>query len=439
MIDISFTSPFLWLLTLLGLAVSILSALENRVAWIDAFCGFFGEGCRRTADFTLFGLPIAWWGIGYYLLLGAVLLAVKPLLFWVIMAGVGVELTFLKVMALIRAFCIFCLFNAVVVVLLFAATFDPGRFWEALSAALLVFVIADTLISRENRPKMTPSPEPRKPDLLAELDGEAITAETVEKPLAGRIYDLKSRIYRLKRDRLEEVLRQRLFRKEADRKGISVGELEASVRSDSPEEEADAALNRYAETLKDRWDVIIHLEEPALPFTVVSLEKSPILGPADAPVTIIEFSDYLCPACRQAHKITRTIRDTYEGKVRWAFKDFPLKEHEGADILAMAARCAGDQGQFWAYQDKLFSAGGKPDADTLERFASELGLDTRLFRQCLENETHRSQVEKDAEEAKEAGVHATPSFIINGRLKTGALAVKEFEEIIGEELARAGA
>jgi uncharacterized membrane protein len=128
MIDISFNSPILWILTLLGLAVSILSALENRVTWIDAFCSFFGEGCRRTAEFTLFGLPIAWWGIAYYLLVGAVLLAVEPLLFWVVMAGVGVELTFLKIMAIIRAFCIFCLFNAVVVVLLLAGVHATPSF-----------------------------------------------------------------------------------------------------------------------------------------------------------------------------------------------------------------------------------------------------------------------------------------------------------------------
>lgn len=331
MTDTHFNQPLIAALILLGLAVSLLSALEDRVAWIRSFCGFFGEGCRRTAQFTLFGLPIAGWGLAYYLLLGGVLLALKPLLFWVVMAGVGVELTFLKIMADIRAFCIFCLFNAVVVGLLLAAVFDPSRLWAALSVSLLTFLISYYLISRENRPRM-----------------------------------------------------------------------------DRPSEE-------------------------------VSLENNPSLGPSDAPVTVVEFSDYLCPACRKAHSITQTIREKYEGKIRWVFKDFPLEAHEGADTLAIAARCAGDQGGFWAYQDRLFGAEGKPGTEALEAFASELDFDTESFSRCLESEAHRSRIEADREEGKRAGVSGTPSFIINGKLKTGPLAVKEFEEIIDEELARAGA
>ena len=169
----------------------------------------------------------------------------------------------------------------------------------------------------------------------------------------------------------------------------------------------------------------------------MSLEGSPTHGPADAAVTVVEFSDYLCPACRQAHEITKEIKDRYAGKIRWVFKDFPLPAHEGADFLAAAARCADDQGKFREYQDKLFAAEEPPNTDQLKAFAEELNLNLDDFTQCLEKEAHLSEVESDVEEAKETGISATPTFLINGRMHTGAPSVEELSEIIDEELERA--
>ncbi len=446
--------PLLLFLTFLGLAVAILSALENRVQWIASLCAFFGEGCRRTAEFTLLTIPIAWWGIGYYLLLGGVVIGIRPLVFWTVMAGIGVEVTFLKIMATIRAFCIFCLLNAVVVVLLFLAVFDAARLWEALSIILLAFMVSDYLISRENRAKTAAAPEMEATTAIAEIDGEEIPAEKVEKPLAGRIYELKFQMYKLKRERLDEIITKRLVQKEADRKGVSAQELVNSVMSEQKKEKdtgpgpmetlpttdrAEDALKEYAETLRDRYEVKLYLEEPDLPFAEVSLEGSPTQGSADAAVTVVEFSDYLCPACRQAHEITKEIKDQYAGKIRWVFKDFPLPAHEGADFLAVAARCAGEQGKFWEYQDKLFTAEEPPNTEQLKAFAEKLNLNLDEFAKCLEKEPHRSQVESDVEEAKEAGISATPTFLINGRMKTGAPSVEEFGKMIDEELEKATA
>ncbi len=86
------------------------------------------------------------------------------------------------------------------------------------------------------------------------------------------------------------------------------------------------------------------------------------MGPADALVVVVEFSDYLCPGCRKGYEITKTIRDKYRDRIRWVFKDFPLDRHEGADKMAEAAHCANDQGKFWQYQDLLFSSENTPDS-----------------------------------------------------------------------------
>ncbi|MGA6925523.1 MAG: vitamin K epoxide reductase family protein, partial [Desulfosarcina sp.] len=119
----------IWILILAGAAVSIVSALERHVRWIAAVCSLFGEGCRKTADFTLFNIPISWWGMAYYAALALAALIAKPWLFWLVMAGFGFELTFVWIMVAVGAFCIFCVLNAAVVAGLVWVVFDPALAW----------------------------------------------------------------------------------------------------------------------------------------------------------------------------------------------------------------------------------------------------------------------------------------------------------------------
>jgi protein-disulfide isomerase len=159
-----------WILTTAGFAVSVLSALEGRVQWVASFCALFGEGCRRTEDFSWLGIPLSWWGLGYYAALGSLIYFKPGWIFWLVMAGFGFELTFLGIMAAIRAFCIFCLLNAVVVAGLVWIGFDPARIWPGAGVALTFFAVSFFFISKENASRISPGPA-RGADADVDIEG----------------------------------------------------------------------------------------------------------------------------------------------------------------------------------------------------------------------------------------------------------------------------
>lgn len=465
----------LWIFTFFGLFFAILSGLENYVKEVASFCDFFGSGCRETAKFTLLRVPVWIWGVVYYLVLALLIYRIRSLVFWVIMAGAGVELAFVWIMFSLKLVCIFCLFNFVAMVLLFYVAFDKSRLWEALSIVLLCFIFYNYLLSLENQSIFVKPSQPVDSSVVAKIGKQVITAEELERPLATLLYQKQAEIYNLKRKHLDETIDRILLKKEADQKGIplqqfiaesvvkdkvvvteeeieryyrqnerrwadwkgSQEELKKQIKAYLEGQKVYEEIVKYARSLRGPYQVEISLEEPPLPFTWVSLGDSPVLGPADAPVTIVEFSDYLCPACRVAHGIVKKVREAYPGKIRWVFKDFPLDYHKGAKELAGAARCAAEQGKFWEYQDFLFTSEGMPGPDQLKQYAQQLGLNVERFGQCVESRKYLPQVEEDIKNGQEGGIAATPSFIINGRLNPGAPPFEKFKEIIDEELEKA--
>jgi protein-disulfide isomerase len=179
----------------------------------------------------------------------------------------------------------------------------------------------------------------------------------------------------------------------------------------------------------------------------VNSEGAFSIGETDAPVTIIEFTDFQCPFCsRHALETYPQIKAEYvdTGRVRYVFMDFPLSSiHPQAQLTAEAARCAGDQGQFVAMHDLLFSrqqewAGRDDAAELLAGYAGELGLDEAAFAECLSSGVHRAAVLADLEEGVRVGVDGTPAFFINGVFVSGAQPFEVFQEVIEGFLAEEG-
>jgi protein-disulfide isomerase len=178
-----------------------------------------------------------------------------------------------------------------------------------------------------------------------------------------------------------------------------------------------------------------------------SVQDMTILGSADAPVTIVEFSDYQCPYCRQhaldtLPQIVETYVDT--GQVRYIYRDFPLPSHAYAQQAAEAARCAGAQGSYWEMHERLFTEQSEWAAQEMEEiqttfgaFAVELGLDGEAFQACLASGAFAEQVGQDQAEGYEAGVEGTPSFFINDQFAAGAYAFEAFQQMIEAALAQA--
>jgi len=172
----------------------------------------------------------------------------------------------------------------------------------------------------------------------------------------------------------------------------------------------------------------------------VSVDDDPSWGPEDAPVTIVEFSDFQCPFCSRFFSETYPqIKQEYEGQVHFVYRDFPLTSlHENAQKAGEAAECADDQGKFWEYHDMLFNNNSALDDASLKGYASQLGLDTSAFDQCLDSGKYTEEVQKDYQEGISYGVTGTPAFYINGVSIIGAQPYANFKAAIDAALQEAG-
>jgi protein-disulfide isomerase len=160
----------------------------------------------------------------------------------------------------------------------------------------------------------------------------------------------------------------------------------------------------------------------------------PALGPASAPITIVEFSDFQCPFCRATEPTLKELRSKYGDKIRLVYMDYPLPMHAHALDAARAARCAGEQGKFWPYHDALFADQQKLSPADLKATAQTLGLDTGKFDGCLDQSKYTEQVNHDEAQGKQIGINGTPGFFVNGRLISGAQKADVFEEMIDDDL-----
>jgi protein-disulfide isomerase len=166
----------------------------------------------------------------------------------------------------------------------------------------------------------------------------------------------------------------------------------------------------------------------------VKVGDAPVKGPASAPVTVVAWSDFQCPFCSRAVPTVRQIEDAYKGKVRIAFKQFPLPFHDKAHLAAEAALAANEQGKFWQMHDKLFANQQALDRPALEKYAQELGLDMAKFKAALDSGKFKDKVDAEDKEGAAFGVTGTPTFFINGTRLVGAQPFEAFKAAIDKEL-----
>lgn len=178
-------------------------------------------------------------------------------------------------------------------------------------------------------------------------------------------------------------------------------------------------------------------------------EDSYAIGREDAPLVLVEYTDYQCPFCRQFHitaydELKKNYIDT--GKIRFVTRDFPLEMHENAKRAAIAARCAGDQGHFWELRHVMIVNASQLKSDNIETYVRDLNLDLGKFDACMANDKYRLMVERELAEGQAIGVSATPSFVL-GRLSgdkvdgvrlVGAMPYSVFDARIKEMLAASG-
>lgn len=356
----------------------------------------------------------------------------------------------------------------------------PDRFslgvvlWAAIAASQVG--CADNGDAREHaRPTAAAvASGPSTPDPLAMIGDDRITLADVRARVGDQLDQLDLQ-YRRERDKLiggavDTIVRSRLFEAESKRTGKTEDQLVASEISGSIEP-SDAEINAWfndnqarlngrtldqvrsqiaaflrnqrrleaATKLDDRLRaehrVKVAFEPYRLQFTN---DGAPTLGRKDAPVTLVEFSDFQCPFCKQAAPALKQVAQKFGDKVQIVYRQYPIESlHPFAPKAAEASLCANDQGKFWELHDAMFADQTKLAVTDLKQTARRLGLDGKEFDSCLDSGRHVAQVQTDMKEGQRVGLTGTPTMFINGVIVDGgAVGFSVLEGLIRQELSR---
>lgn len=176
------------------------------------------------------------------------------------------------------------------------------------------------------------------------------------------------------------------------------------------------------------------VEDKTADIKPLEADYNPTIGGADAPVKIVEVGCFSCPFTKKAEPFRQQILDKYGSNVSFTFRVMPLPHHNFSSETAEAAYCALDQGKYWEYHDKLFEYQSNMSIQKLHDIAAELGMDTTKFDTCFDSNTHAEKVRKDYDIGVAAGIFATPTYFVNGRVFVGLKAFADFEQIVAGEI-----
>lgn len=166
----------------------------------------------------------------------------------------------------------------------------------------------------------------------------------------------------------------------------------------------------------------------------IPIAGAPSIGPANAPLVLVEFSDFECPYCSVAAREIRTVLSAYPRDVRLVYKQFPLSMHPHAEFAATASLAAQEQGKFWELHDKMFANFRQLSRDNILAWAQQAGLDMDKFKAALEAPKNKATVKKDFQEGEAAGVNGTPALFVNGKHFNGPLTLQALKPILDQEL-----
>ena len=311
------------------------------------------------------------------------------------------------------------------------------------------------------------------PDILATIDGSPVTRADLEERGGDRLGGMEAQYqgqrHRLIESTVEEIVSGRLMEDEAKKRGITARDLftaevhpNAQVSADdvsawykenearmggkalqdvSPqihkfltEQKTARAQDEFVRRLAEQRNVEYLLKPYRVNFDG---EGFPSVGPSDAPITLVEFSDFECPFCSQFVATLEEVKKKYGDQVRLVFRQFPLSIHANAPKAAEASLCAEDQDKFWPMHDLLFEEQSRLDVAALKEKAGRLALNRTEFDHCLDSGKHAEQVKKDMRAGGMVGVTGTPALFVNGiPAPSGALPYEAVSAFIEDELRR---
>jgi protein-disulfide isomerase len=329
---------------------------------------------------------------------------------------------------------------------------------------------AQSPAAAQAQPTSAASPSAGEP--VATVGGVAITRGDLEALVAPEVAKLEEQAHQLRRSQLDALIAERLLEAEAKRRGVSREALEKTEIEGKtpaltqPEIDAFVQANRarlpadpsalmpqireylteqrqeerravFLDELRASTKVEVMLKPPPVFRAPIDLSGAPSRGPADARVTIVEFSDFHCPFCKRVQPTLNELLAKYPNDVRLVYKHMPLDQlHPQARRAAEASWCAQQQGKFWEFHDQLYAGGPDGTDANLAAVAARVGLDAAKFQQCMASGEAAAEVQRHVAEGNRFGVSGTPGFFVNGRFLNGAVPLANFVQIVNEELGR---
>ena len=213
--------------------------------------------------------------------------------------------------------------------------------------------------------------------------------------------------------------------------GATLDQARDAIKAYLVQQRTLAAATAYMDGLRAKTAIRVMLDPPR---QVIAKADRPAKGPANAPVEIIEFSDFQCPFCLNAFPTVNQVLSTYGDRIHFVYRHYPLANHPRARPAAEAAQCAHEQGKFWEYHDRLFGNQARSAMRISSSMRPRSGSTPRQFNACYDSQKYKADVDTDIRAGDEAGVSGTPAFYINGRMLSGAQPFEAFKRIIDEEL-----
>jgi predicted DsbA family dithiol-disulfide isomerase len=264
-----------------------------------------------------------------------------------------------------------------------------------------------------NAPNLKPA------DVLAAVGGKTITVKDFEDKNKAAIYELEAQIFDAVENSLKAAVFSELLNAEAAELKIAPGDVIAREISDKlrdfTDEEREKLETALEQRLLTKYKVKFLIAEPAPFVWNVSVDDDPFQGSANAPATIIMFSDFQCSACAAVHPVLKRVISEYKDKTRFVVRDFPLTAiHANAFAAAQAANAANAQGKFFEYVELLYNNQNRLDDASLKEYATKIGLDRKRFDADLDSGKFASEVRKDMADGEKYGVNSTPTIFVNG-------------------------
>lgn len=285
--------------------------------------------------------------------------------------------------------------------------------------------------------------------VLATIAGQPLKAALINERLKPIIYKLRSDAYQLTKQQADRLIDNDLLLDEAKKRQVGPEEIIRAEISDKIHAPTESEVSKFyqenkaritgdlnqvrnqiaaylqeqdkqrleselSERLRKNANVRWLITEPPQPVQNVNVDDDPARGAVNAPVTIVEFTDFQCPACAAMHPVLEEVLKSYGDKVRFVVRDFPLVQHLNARKAAEAANAANEQGKFFEYIAILFQHQSALDVPSLKKYASDLGLNRTKFDAALDRGIYAAEVDHDVQEGEMYGVSSTPTIFING-------------------------